>query len=82
MNKKTENAIVWFVGMLAISVLGFVYAIFIMLAWNKLAVRLCDSLSEITYVQSYLVYLFFVVLPRIMPIRFTTTRRNADGKQG
>lgn len=80
--KTFENAMVWLIATVIISAVGLLYAVFIMLAWNGLAVKLCSSLSEITYWQSYLVYLFFVVLPRIMPIRFTRQQNTGgDGKR-
>lgn len=51
------------------SVVGFAYALPIMWFWNLLVCKVLPCASRITYMESYLAYLFFVVLPKIMPIR-------------
>lgn len=70
-NYNNNNAFaVYVMAVACITVVGFLYAPFIMWFWNGLVCKLVPVVAKITYMQSYLAYLFFVVLPRIMPIRF------------
>ena len=68
----------YFVGIVVISIMGFAYAPFVMWFWDLLVCKIVSCATPITYIQSYLAYLFFVVLPKIMPIRFNL--RNQDKK--
>jgi glycerol-3-phosphate acyltransferase PlsY len=60
----------YFFGVMLIAVIGFAYAPFIMWFWNLVVCKIVSCAARITYMQSYIAYLFFVVLPKIMPIRF------------
>lgn len=80
---RDNNFAIWLVSILILSLVGFAYAPIIMLFWNFLVVKILATASAMTYWQAYIVYLFFVVLPKLMPIRVTknTNTKNEHNNQ-
>lgn len=66
---KNNNFAIWIISILILSLVGFAYAPIIMFFWNFIVVKLLTASTSMTYWQAYIVYMFFVVLPKIFPIR-------------
>lgn len=66
---KNNNFAIWIISILILSLVGFAYAPIIMVFWNFIVVKLLTASTSMTYWQAYIVYMFFVVLPKIFPIR-------------
>lgn len=71
-------AAVFAVAMLVTAAVGLLYALPIMWFWNLLVCQVLACASRITYMESYMTYLFFVVLPKVMPIRVTGNAGRRD----
>lgn len=78
---KNNNFAIWVISILILSLVGFVYAPIIMVFWNFLVAKILETATTMTYWQAYIVYMFFVVLPKIMPIRVTQNTIKKDEQQ-
>lgn len=78
---KNNNFAIWIISILILSLVGFAYAPIIMVFWNFLVVKILETVTTMSYWQAYIVYMFFVVLPKIMPIRITQNTIKKDEQQ-
>lgn len=78
---KNNNFAIWVISILILSLVGFAYAPIIMVFWNFLMVKILATATTMSYWQAYIVYMFFVVLPKIMPIRITQNTIKKDEQQ-
>lgn len=81
LNRGGEGFVSFATAIAILCAVGLLYAVFIEAFWNGVVVEVVSAACKITYWKSYAVFLFFAVLPKIMPIRFNFKNNGKnDGK--